>query len=130
MPEPEHADGFEFGFTLSHGIDQDSIRLPRKFGEVVDVRTDQVVMRVRGGATGIWPTELLFDRIGTPYLASGWRRFCQRHDIVAGNLLVFNFDDDHQIMVTVFNGDMCHRQYIVPARGKPAVSSSSSDKDD
>jgi hypothetical protein len=97
---------------------------------VVDVRTNQVVLRVRSGAAGILPTELLFDRTSTPYLANGWRRFCQRHDIVAGNLLVFNFDGDHQITVTVFDGDMCCRQYVAPARGKPAVSSSSSDKDD
>jgi hypothetical protein len=34
------------------------------------------MLRVRGGATGIWPAELLFDRTGTLYLASGWRRFC------------------------------------------------------
>jgi hypothetical protein len=97
---------------------------------VVDVRTNQVVPRVHGGATGIWPTELLFDRTGTPYLASRWRRFCQRHDIVVGNLLVFNFDDDHQITVKVFDGDMCHREYVAPARGKPDVSSSSNDEDD
>jgi hypothetical protein len=97
---------------------------------VVDVRTNQVVMRVRDSATSIWPTELLFDCIGTSYLASGWRRFCQRHDIVAGNLLIFNFDGDHPIMVTVFDGDMCHRQYIAPGRGKPAVSSSFDDEDD
>jgi hypothetical protein len=96
---------------------------------VVDVRTNQVVLRVRGGATGIWPTELLFDRTGMPYLASGWRRFRQRHGIVAVNLLVFNFDGDHQITVTVFDEDMCRRQYVVPARGKPTVSSSS-DEDD
>jgi hypothetical protein len=73
---------------------------------------------VRVGATGIWPTELLFDRTDTPYLADGWRRFCQRHDIVAGNLLVFNFD-----------ADMCRHQYVAPANGKPDVSSSS-DEDD
>jgi hypothetical protein len=85
---------------------------------------------VRGGATGIWPTELLFDRTGTPYLASGWRRFCQGHGIVAGHLFVFNFDSDHQITVTVFDEDMCRRQYVAPARGKPAVSSSSDDEDD
>jgi hypothetical protein len=98
---------------------------------MVDVRTNQVVLRVHGDATGIWPTELLFDRTGTPYyLASGWRRFCQRHGIVAGNLLVFNFDDNHQITVNVFDGDMCHRQYVEPARGKPDVSSSSNDEDD
>jgi hypothetical protein len=53
LSTPEPADGFEFGFTFSYGADQDSVRLPRKFGEVVDVRTNQVVMQVRGGATGI-----------------------------------------------------------------------------
>jgi hypothetical protein len=97
---------------------------------VVNVRTNQVVLRVRGGATGIWPMELLFDRIGTPYLASRWRRFCQRHDIVPGYLLVSNFDGDHQITVTVFDGDMFCRQYVAPARGKPDVSSSDDNKDD
>jgi hypothetical protein len=58
---------------------------------VVDVRTNQVLLRVRGGATGLWSAEHLFDRTGTPYLASGWR-FCQRHDIMAGHFLVFNYD--------------------------------------
>jgi hypothetical protein len=71
MPEPETADGFEFGVTLNYVADQDSVRLSRQFGEVVDVRMNPVVLRVRGGAIGIWPTELLFDRTGTPYLASG-----------------------------------------------------------
>jgi hypothetical protein len=104
--------------------------LPRKFGEVVDVRTNQVVMRVCSGASGIWPMEPLFDRTGTPYLASGWRRFCQRHDILAGHLLVFNFDGDHQITVIVFDKDICRRRYVAPARGKPAVFSSSDDEDD
>jgi hypothetical protein len=126
MPEPEPADGFEFGVTLNHGADQDSVRLPRKFGNVVDMRTNQVVLRVRGSATGIRPTELLYDCTGTPYLASGWRRFCQRHSIVPGHLLVFNFDGDHRIMVTVFNDDICRQEYVTPAHGKPAVSSSSS----
>jgi hypothetical protein len=60
--------------------------------------------------------------------ASGWRRFCQRHDIVAGHLLVFNFDGDHQITVIVFDEDMCRRQYVAPARGKPIVSSSDEDE--
>jgi hypothetical protein len=40
MPEPEPVDGFEFGITLNYGGDPDSIRLPRKFGDVVDVRTN------------------------------------------------------------------------------------------
>jgi hypothetical protein len=125
MPEPEPADGFEFGVTVNHGADQDPIRLPRKFGDMVDVRTNQVVLRVRGGATGIWPTNLLYDHTGTPYLASRWRMFGQRHGIVPGHLVVFNFDGDHQITVTVFDDDMCRREYAASARGKPAVSSSS-----
>jgi hypothetical protein len=39
-PEPKPADGFEFGVTLNYGADQDSVRLPRKFSEVVDVWTN------------------------------------------------------------------------------------------
>jgi hypothetical protein len=76
MLEPDPVDGFKFGVTLNYGSNPDSIRLPHKFGDVVDVRMNQVLLRVRGDATGIWPTELLFDRTGTPYLASGCRRFC------------------------------------------------------
>jgi hypothetical protein len=73
--------------------------------------------------------ELLFDRTGTPYMASGWRRFCQRHEIMAYHFLIFNYDGNHQIMVTVFNETMCRRHYVAPARGKAAVSSSSFEDD-
>jgi hypothetical protein len=75
-PEPERVDGFGFGVTLNYGVDPDSISLPRKFGDIVDIRTNQVLLRVRGSATGLWTAKLLFDRTSTPYLASGWRRFC------------------------------------------------------
>jgi hypothetical protein len=40
MPEPEPVDGFEFGVTLYYSGDPDSIRLPCKFTDVVDVRTN------------------------------------------------------------------------------------------
>jgi hypothetical protein len=126
LPPRRPSDGFEF--TLNYGGDPDSIRLPRKFGDVVDVRMNQVLLRVHGGTTGLWTAELLFDRTGTPYLASGWRRFCQRHEIMAGHFVVFNYDDDHQITVTVFDETMCRRQYVTPARGKAAVSSSEDDQ--
>jgi hypothetical protein len=126
-PEPEPVDGFEFGVTLNYGADPDSIRLPRKFGKVVDIKTNQVVLRVRGGATGLWTVELLFDRIGTLYLANGWRRFCQHHEIVVGHFVVFNNDGEHQITVSIFNQTMCRRHYVVAARGRAAVSSSSED---
>jgi hypothetical protein len=127
--EPEPVDGFELGVTLNYGVDPDSIRLPCKFGKVVDIKTNQVVLRVRGGATGLWTVELLFDRTGTPYLANGWRRFCQRHEIVVGHFVVFNYDGEHQITVSVFDQTMCHRHYVAAARGKAAISSPSS-KDD
>jgi hypothetical protein len=39
------------------------------------LRTNQVLLQVRGGATGYWTAEVFFDRTGTLYLASGWRRF-------------------------------------------------------
>jgi hypothetical protein len=89
MPELEHVDGFEFGVTLNYGSDPDSIRLPCKFGDMIDVRTNQVLLRVRY-ATGYWTVEVLFNRTGTPYLASGWSRLCQKHEIEAGQFVVFN----------------------------------------
>jgi hypothetical protein len=126
-PVPEHVDGFEFSVTLNYGGNPDSIRLPRKFGDMVDVRTNPVLLRVRGGATGLWTAEVLFDHSGTPYLAGGWRRFSQRHEIVAMHFLFFNYDGDQQVTVMVFDETMCRRHYVVPVRGKAAVSSSSED---
>jgi hypothetical protein len=46
---------------------------------------------------------------------------------MAGHFLVFKYDGDHQLMVTIFDETMCRRHYIAPARGKAAVSSSSED---
>jgi hypothetical protein len=127
MPEPEPADGFEFGVTLYYSRDKDSIRLPRKFAEVVDEKTNQVLLQVRGGTTGYWTAEVLFNRSGTPYLASGWRRICRAHEIVAGHFVVFNYDSDHTLTVTVFDDTMCRRHYVAPASGKAAATSSSED---
>jgi hypothetical protein len=39
--------------------------------------------------------EVLFDRSGMPYLASGWKRFYQRHEIVAWHFLILNYDGDY-----------------------------------
>jgi hypothetical protein len=89
--------------------------------------TNQVMLRMRDGATGLWTVELLIDRIDTPFLASGWRRFCQRHEIVAGHFVIINYDGEHQIMVSVFDQTMCRWHYVATARGKAAVSSSSED---
>jgi hypothetical protein len=75
-PEPEPVDEFKFSVTLNYGVVPDSIRLPRKFGKVVDVKMNLVVLRVRCSAIGLWIVELLFDCTGTLYLASGWRSCC------------------------------------------------------
>jgi hypothetical protein len=64
------------------------------------------------------------------FLASEWRRFCQRQEIVAGHFLVFNYDGGHQHIVMVFDDTMCRRHYVASARGKAATSSSSSSSED
>jgi hypothetical protein len=46
---------------------------------------------------------------------------------VAGHFIVFNYDGEHHITVSVFNETMCHRHYVATARGKAAISSSSED---
>jgi hypothetical protein len=46
---------------------------------------------------------------------------------VDGHFLVFNYDDDHQITVTVFDETTCRQHYVALARGKAAASSSSED---
>jgi hypothetical protein len=94
---------------------------------MVDVRTNQVLLRVYGGATGYWTVEVLFDHTGTPYLANGWRRFFQKHEIEAVHFVVFNYNGDHILTVTVFDDTMCRRHYVAPARGKAAAYSSSED---
>jgi hypothetical protein len=78
---------FDFGVTLYHGMDKDTIRLPHQFASVVDDRHEQVLLRVRGGAIDMWTTEVLFDCSSMMYLASGWRRFCRVHEIMAGHFL-------------------------------------------
>jgi hypothetical protein len=94
---------FEFGVILYHGRDKDMIRLPRKFAEVVDKLENQVLLWVRGGATGYWTTEVLFDHTSTLYLASGWRRLCRVHEIMAGHFLIFNYDVSHPAMQCKFS---------------------------
>jgi hypothetical protein len=82
---------FEFGVALYHGQDQDTIRMPRKFAEVLDEQHNQVMLRVRGSATGVWTVKVLFDHV---------------HEIMAGHFLVFNYDREHTLIVMVFDDTM------------------------
>jgi hypothetical protein len=95
--------------------------MPRKFGDMVNVRTNQVLLWVRSVATGLWTAELLFYCTGTSYLASGWRRFCQQHEIVAEHFLIFNYDDDHQITVTVCDNLKFDNKFEVPVMYSTAI---------
>jgi hypothetical protein len=48
---------------------------------------------------------------------------------VAGHFVVINYDGEHQITVLVFDEIMYRQHYVATARGKAAVSSSSSEDD-
>jgi hypothetical protein len=91
---------------------------------VVDDRHEQVLLRVHDSATDVWAAEALFDRSVTMYLAGGWWRFCRLHEIMAGHFIVFNYDGEQTITVTVFVETMC-RHYYMPSLANIAVSSSS-----
>jgi hypothetical protein len=48
---------------------------------------------------------------------------------VAGHFVVFNYDGEHQIMVSVLDQTMCRWHHVAAARGKAVVSSSDDDED-
>jgi hypothetical protein len=48
---------------------------------------------------------------------------------VAGHFVVFNYDGEHQITVSIFDEIMYRRHYVATTRGKAAISSSSSEDD-
>jgi hypothetical protein len=95
---------------------------------VADDRHDHIMLRVRGGATGVWTAEVLFDRIGTIYLTNSWRRFCPVHEIMAIHLLLFNYNEEHTLTVTVFDETMCQHHYTHVTLANTAASSFSSDQ--
>jgi hypothetical protein len=109
--DPEPVDGFEFCMTMNRGMNMNMIKLPRRFAAVVDETTNQVLLRVCGGATGYWTMAVLFDRFGEMYNANGWKRFCRVHEIEDGHFLVFNYDGDHIITIIMFDESMCHHHY-------------------
>ncbi|KAK1627115.1 hypothetical protein QYE76_001430 [Lolium multiflorum] len=71
----------------------DRLRLPQRFAPIVNVKEPRdVVLRVSGGAIGLWPEEVLFDDEGQMFLNNGWRRFARAHAIKAGHFIVFKYD--------------------------------------
>jgi hypothetical protein len=73
--------------------------------------TNQVLLCVQGGTTGYWTAAVFFDRFGEIFLAKGWKWLCRGHEIEVGHFLVFNYDGDHIITVSVFDESMCRRHY-------------------
>jgi hypothetical protein len=87
--------------------------MPRKFVEVLDEQNNQVLLRVRDSATSVWTMEVLFDHI---------------HEIMAGHFLVFNYDRERTLTVTVFDDTMCCRHYTPTTLANAASSFSDDNK--
>jgi hypothetical protein len=71
----------------------------------------EVTLREASGGRHLWDVEVLFDGEGRMYLDRGWERFARAHDLGLGNFLVFSYDGDAVLTVTVFDGSMCRRHY-------------------
>jgi hypothetical protein len=66
---------------------------------------------VSGGATGLWPAEVMLYGEGQIFLHNSCRRFARSHDIEVGHFVIFNYDGDIDFSVKVFDGTMCRRHY-------------------
>ncbi|KAK1613190.1 hypothetical protein QYE76_036863 [Lolium multiflorum] len=90
----------------------DRLRLPQRFALIVDGQEPHhVLLHVSGGATGIWPAEVMFDGEGWMFLHNGWRRFTRSHAIDVGHFVVFKYDGHDDFSVKVFDETMCRRHY-------------------
>jgi hypothetical protein len=57
--------GFEFGVTIHQGMNRDSLRLPQRFISIIDGQEPHhVLLRMSGGASGLWSAEVMFDGDG------------------------------------------------------------------
>lgn len=75
----------------------------QKFASIVDGQEPhQVLLQVSGGATGQWTMKVLFDRYDQMYLVNGWKEFTRAHQIKVGHFLVFNYDREAMLTVSVF----------------------------
>ncbi|KAM0927878.1 hypothetical protein ACQ4PT_002124 [Festuca glaucescens] len=90
----------------------DRLRLPQRFASIVDGQEPHhVLLRVSGGATGLWPAEVMFDGEGQMLLHNGWRRFARSHAIDVGHFVVFKYDGHSDFNVKVFDETMCRHHY-------------------
>uniref|UniRef100_A0ACD5ZC44 Uncharacterized protein n=1 Tax=Avena sativa TaxID=4498 RepID=A0ACD5ZC44_AVESA len=91
---------------------RDRLLLPQKSASVLDGQEPhKLELQVPGGNTGLWPVDMLFDRIGQMYLYTGWKQFTHAHEIEAGHFLIFKYDGNGVLVVIVFDETMCWRHY-------------------
>ncbi|KAK1683969.1 hypothetical protein QYE76_044817 [Lolium multiflorum] len=90
----------------------DRLRLPQRFASIVDGHEPHHgVMHVSGGATGLWPAEVVFDGEGRMFPHNGWRHFARSHAIDVGHFVVFKEGVNSFLLVAEANkskqGFMC-----------------------
>jgi hypothetical protein len=69
------------------------------------------VLRVSGGATGLWSVEALFDGEGKMFLKNGCRRFASRTPSKSNFFAVFKYDGHGMLTVNVFDETMYRDHY-------------------
>jgi hypothetical protein len=55
--------------------------------------------------------EVLFNRYGEMYLITGWKKFARAHQIEAGHFILYRYDGEAMLTISVFDETMCHRHY-------------------
>lgn len=71
LPDPMANDlsGFGFGVTIHQAMNWDRVRLPQRLASIVNGQEPHhVLLRLSGGATGLWPAEVMFDGEGQMFL--------------------------------------------------------------
>ncbi|KAK1686985.1 hypothetical protein QYE76_047833 [Lolium multiflorum] len=86
--------------------------LPQRIASIVDGQEPHhVLMRLSGGATGLWPTKVTFDGEGQMFLYKGWSCFARSHAIDVGHFVVFKYDGYDEFSVKAFDETMYRRHY-------------------
>ncbi|KAM0899137.1 hypothetical protein ACQ4PT_021444 [Festuca glaucescens] len=58
-----------------------------------------------------WPVEVLFDRQRKMYLDAGFEKFFRTNSLEVGCLLVYRYEGNDDMHVSVFDDSSCRRHY-------------------
>nr|XP_051221444.1 B3 domain-containing protein Os03g0212300-like [Lolium perenne] len=87
-------------------------RLRLWYASIVDGQEPHhLLLCVPGGATDLWPAEVMFDGEGQMFLHNAWRSFVCSHTIDVRYFVVFKYDGHDDFNVKVFDETMCRRHY-------------------